>query len=140
MLAATAYNYAQVPHSTTLTNPLISAQVIYKTGDDLRQDQLVLQLILLFDRLLKHENLDLKFVPYNVLATSRYDGLLECVPESMNLATILSEYNGDIQKFLRKFNPDPKAPYGITPVALDNFIRSTGTFPSVCLALRQNRN
>jgi Phosphatidylinositol 3- and 4-kinase len=38
--------------------------IIYKVGDDLRQDQLVLQMFLLMDRLLKRENLDLKLTPY----------------------------------------------------------------------------
>ena len=40
--------------------------VIYKLGDDLRQDQLVLQVIVLMDKLLKKENLDLKLTPYQV--------------------------------------------------------------------------
>ncbi len=38
--------------------------VIYKKGDDLRQDQLVVQMFGLMDRLLKRENLDLKLTPY----------------------------------------------------------------------------
>lgn len=38
--------------------------IIYKLGDDLRQDQLVLQMFSLMDRLLKDENLDLKLTPY----------------------------------------------------------------------------
>lgn len=45
-------------------------QVMFKLGDDLRQDQLILQLICLMDRLLRRENLDLKLTPYNVLACS----------------------------------------------------------------------
>ena len=44
--------------------------VIFKTGDDLRQDQFVLQLIELMDELLKKENLDMKLTPYRTLATS----------------------------------------------------------------------
>ena len=40
--------------------------VIMKVGDDLRQDQLVIQLITLIDKLLKRENLDLKLTPYKV--------------------------------------------------------------------------
>lgn len=39
-------------------------QVIYKKGDDLRQDQVVVQIFSLMDRLLKRENLDLKLTPY----------------------------------------------------------------------------
>jgi phosphatidylinositol 3-kinase len=47
---------------------------MFKLGDDLRQDQLIVQLISLMDRLLKRENLDLKLTPYRVLATSTYNG------------------------------------------------------------------
>jgi hypothetical protein len=38
--------------------------VIYKKGDDLRQDQVVVQIFSLMDRLLKRENLDLHLTPY----------------------------------------------------------------------------
>ena len=47
---------------------------IFKHGDDLRQDQLILQIISLMDRLLRRENLDLKLTPYRVLATSSRHG------------------------------------------------------------------
>ena len=40
--------------------------IIYKKGDDLRQDQFILQMVSLMDRLLKRENLDLKMTPYKV--------------------------------------------------------------------------
>ena len=54
-------------------------QVMFKLGDDLRQDQLILQLITLMDRILRRENLDLKLTPYNVLACSSNHGLYVCV-------------------------------------------------------------
>ena len=44
--------------------------LIYKTGDDLRQDQLVVQLFELMDGLLKRENLDLRLTPYRCAAPS----------------------------------------------------------------------
>ena len=47
---------------------------MFKLGDDLRQDQLILQLITLMDRILRRENLDLKLSPYNVLACSSNHG------------------------------------------------------------------
>lgn len=53
-------------------------QVIFKHGDDLRQDELILQLLALMDRLLKREKLDLKLTPYKVLACSKSFGMLSC--------------------------------------------------------------
>ena len=47
---------------------------MFKLGDDLRQDQLILQIITLIDRLLRRENLDLKLTPYKVLACSSQHG------------------------------------------------------------------
>lgn len=47
---------------------------IFKYGDDLRQDQLILQMITLMDKLLRSENLDLRLTPYRVLATSTKHG------------------------------------------------------------------
>lgn len=47
---------------------------IFKYGDDLRQDQLILQIITLMDKLLRSENLDLRLTPYRVLATSTKHG------------------------------------------------------------------
>ena len=67
----------------------------------MRQDQLVIQLISLMDQLLKKENLDLKLIPYKVLALSLDDGILEVVPNAMSVSDVLSDYNGDIKQFLR---------------------------------------
>lgn len=95
---------------------------IYKTGDDIRQDQLVLQMFSLMDRLLKDENLDLKLTPYRVLPTSATDGLIQFVP-SESLAHVLREHKS-IRNFLSLHNPDPEAPNGMKPAALDAFVKS----------------
>ncbi|KAL5647137.1 hypothetical protein ACJX0J_041492, partial [Zea mays] len=44
-----------------------TSKIIYKKGDDLQQDQLVIQTVSLMDRLLKLENLDLHLTPYRDL-------------------------------------------------------------------------
>ena len=61
---------------------------ILKVGDDLRQDQLVLQMISLMNKLLLEEKLDLCLTPYAVLATSIDAGLMEFIP-SAGLGDIL---------------------------------------------------
>jgi len=100
--------------------------VIFKNGDDLRQDQLVIQIISLMDKLLKNENLDLKLTPYKVLPTGRDHGFLQFVPNSYSLAEIISNYNNSIQSFLKKFNQDGTSPetYNIKASAMDTYIKS----------------
>lgn len=62
---------------------------IFKHGDDLRQDQLILQMITLMDKLLRKENLDLKLTPYRVLATSSKHGFLQFI-DSVTVAEALA--------------------------------------------------
>lgn len=98
---------------------------IFKVGDDLRQDQLVLQLITLMDKLWKKENLDLKLTIYGVLATGNDQGFVQFVP-STALAVVLSEYNSSILNYLRFHNLDETAvdSFKISPKVIDTFIKS----------------
>jgi len=59
--------------------------LVLKNGDDLRQDQLILQMITLMDVLLKEVNYDFKFTAYRCLATSKSDGLMEFVEGSKTI-------------------------------------------------------
>ena len=95
---------------------------IFKNGDDLRQDQLVLQIITLMDQLLMRENLDLKLTPYHVLATSTTQGLVQFI-DSQAVAQILRE-DGSIQNYFRKESLQEGAPYNINPEAMDNYVKS----------------
>ncbi|XP_039283155.1 phosphatidylinositol 3-kinase catalytic subunit type 3-like [Nilaparvata lugens] len=95
---------------------------IFKNGDDLRQDQLVVQIINLMDKLLRNENLDLKLTPYKVLATSTKTGFVQYI-QSVSIAEILST-EGTIQNFLRKNNFNQAGPYEIAPEIMDTYIKS----------------
>lgn len=97
--------------------------IIFKTGDDLRQDQLVIQIILLMDRLLRKENLDLKLSPYRILATATTAGAVQFVP-SMPLAAIVAKYKGSLLAYLRTNNPDASAPLGVRREAMDTYVKS----------------
>lgn len=111
--------------------------IIFKNGDDLRQDQLVIQLFTLMDRLLRKENLDLRLTPYpvsgagnlspySVLATSQNEGMIQFVP-SKSLAAIMAEH-GSLQNYLRLDHADEGAlgSYGVEAGVMDTFVRSCG--------------
>lgn len=106
----------------TGNNPIQEYNVIFKHGDDLRQDQLILQTITLMDKLLRRENLDLKLTPYRVLATSTRHGFVQYV-DSMSLAEVRAN-EGSIQNFFRRYAPAPDAPFGISPDVMDTYVRS----------------
>lgn len=73
-------------HFKTKDNEYVA---IFKLGDDLRQDQLILQMITLMDKLLSKENLDLKLTPYRVLATSTKHGFVQFI-DSVTVADALN--------------------------------------------------
>ncbi|KAL5723815.1 phosphatidylinositol 3-kinase [Ranunculus cassubicifolius] len=108
-------------------------QLIFKKGDDIRQDQLVVQMVSLMDRLLKLENLDLHLTPYRVLATGQDEGMLEFIPSS-SLAQILSEHRSIIS-YLQKFHPDEDGPFGITATCLETFIKSCAGYSVITYIL-----
>lgn len=59
-----------------------------------------------------------------MLALNSKVGLVECVPDSESMASVLRQYNNDIQKFFQENTPDPTGLYKIRAETLDNFVRS----------------
>jgi len=100
-----------------------SFKVIFKCGDDLRQDQLIMQMINLMDHLLKRINLDLKLKPYRILATGPKDGLIEFVSGSMPVSHVLEQYK-TLQNFFLAHHPNPQKEFGIDPDVISTFIKS----------------
>ncbi|CAD5207974.1 unnamed protein product [Bursaphelenchus xylophilus] len=102
---------------------------IFKRGDDLRQDQLVLQMIRLMDNLWKEEKLDLCLTPYAVLATSVSDGFVQFVK-----ATPIADLK-NIQDTLRQYRPSATGPYGIEAAVMENYVRSCAGYSIICYIL-----
>lgn len=114
-------------------------KIFFKTGDDLRQDQLILQIINFMDSLLKKEQLDYEFTIYKVLATSKEDGFVEFVPNSKTYYEILGSY-----KSLKLYFKDISDNEQMQEKKLDSFINSLAGYCAVNYILgigdRHNEN
>lgn len=69
--------------------------VMFKCGDDLRQDQLTLQILALMDRLWQQEGLNLHMSAYKCISTGNEIGMLEIVGNSATLANIVASARDD---------------------------------------------
>jgi len=74
--------------------------VMWKCGDDLRQDQMIIQLLQLMDKLLIQENLDMELMPVPVLATSPTTGFMEFIENQSAVAKALMKNQNDLRVFL----------------------------------------
>ncbi|KAL5252566.1 hypothetical protein ACHWQZ_G015373 [Mnemiopsis leidyi] len=83
--------------------------IIYKEGDDLRQDQLVLQFINLINLKWMNEGLDMKLVEYSAVCTSHKKGVIEYIGDATNLAGLIRSYKhyAAFETWLREKNPHP---------------------------------
>jgi len=99
--------------------------IIFKVGDDLRQDMLTLQLISLMDSMWTEQGLDMKMNAYAALSTGDEVGMLQVVMNSTTIANIQGKIGGAwkdelMYQWLEKQNPDPVS----LDKACDNFMFS----------------
>eukprot|EP00053_Salpingoeca_punica_P012500 m.111953 g.111953 ORF g.111953 m.111953 type:complete len:1024 (-) comp15963_c0_seq1:1685-4756(-) len=89
------------------------ANVMFKCGDDLRQDMLTLQLIRIMDQLWQENGLNLQMNAYDCIATGDEVGMLEMVMKSATLWKIQGKVksvlwdDSVIHEWIKKKNPDP---------------------------------
>ncbi|KAG7162944.1 Phosphatidylinositol 45-bisphosphate 3-kinase catalytic subunit alpha isoform-like [Homarus americanus] len=105
----------------------LSHGIIFKSGDDLRQDMLTLQVIGMMAQLWNNEGLDLRMMPYSCLAMGKQVGVIEVVRNAKTVYNIQrSSKLGAIQvdssqlyKWIRDKNKGLRLEQ-----AIDNFTRS----------------
>uniref|UniRef100_A0A8C9ZQM0 Phosphatidylinositol 4-phosphate 3-kinase C2 domain-containing subunit alpha n=1 Tax=Sander lucioperca TaxID=283035 RepID=A0A8C9ZQM0_SANLU len=113
--ACSFFNSNAVPLKLALVNadPLgQEINVMFKVGEDLRQDMLALQMIRIMDRIWLQEGLDLRIVNFKCISTGKDKGMVELVPSSDTLRKIQVEYgvtgsfkDKPLAEWLRKYNP-----------------------------------
>ncbi|TSR87281.1 Phosphatidylinositol 4-phosphate 3-kinase C2 domain-containing subunit alpha [Bagarius yarrelli] len=113
--ACSFFNSNAVPLKLTLINADQLGEeinVMFKVGEDLRQDMLALQMIQVMDRIWLQEGLDLRIVNFKCISTGKNKGMVELVPFSETLRKIQVEYgvtgsfkDKPLAEWLRKYNP-----------------------------------
>ncbi|XP_015239976.1 PREDICTED: phosphatidylinositol 4-phosphate 3-kinase C2 domain-containing subunit alpha [Cyprinodon variegatus] len=113
--ACSFFNSNAVPLKLAMVNadPLgEEINVMFKVGEDLRQDMLALQMIRIMDRIWLQEGLDLRIVNFKCISTGKDKGMVELVPFSDTLRKIQVEYgvtgsfkDKPLAEWLRKYNP-----------------------------------
>ena len=109
--------------------------IIFKRGDDLRQDMLTLQIFETMDKIWQEADLYLKILPYGCIATSHRGGMIEAVLNAETIANIQknagtiaflpkkSVYQS-LYAWLSKNNPGDVA----LAKAIDNFTKSCAAY------------
>lgn len=72
--------------------------IIYKNGDDLRQDMLTLQLLQVMDSIWQAEGLDLRLNAYGCVASGFEQGMIEVVRHASTIANIQQAANSSLDK------------------------------------------
>lgn len=83
--------------STTLSKDPIG--IIFKDGDDLRQDMLILQILLIMESIWETESLDLCLLPYGCISTGNKIGMIEIVKDATTIANIQQSVVGSTGAF-----------------------------------------
>jgi phosphatidylinositol 3-kinase len=102
---------------------------IFKSGDDLRQDAFMTQIVRVMDKILKKNGLDLNVISYNVASTGLQHGFVEFVP-SDSLDNILqdkkheSKQGKGLNKILRNCNGNGS----LDKEKMNTFVKSTAFY------------
>uniref|UniRef100_A0A3Q4I9I4 Phosphatidylinositol 4,5-bisphosphate 3-kinase catalytic subunit gamma isoform-like n=1 Tax=Neolamprologus brichardi TaxID=32507 RepID=A0A3Q4I9I4_NEOBR len=82
--------FSPMPSPTSAT----PVGIIFKEGDDLRQDMLVIQALVLMDSIWKEKSLDLNLVPYGCISTGHNIGMIEIVRNATTIAAVQRSQGG----------------------------------------------
>ena len=118
--------------------------VIVKSGSDLRQEQLALQLISEMQKIWQKAKVDVWVYPFQILITSDQAGLVETIPDSISIHSIKKDgYSRQLNTsgiaytlydhFCKEFGP-PGSPIFLD--AQDKFMRSVAGYSVICYLLQ----
>lgn len=83
-------------------DPAVKRTILMKVDDDLRQDQLTLQLLTVMDNMWVNKDINLEMKLYTCASTGPSEGLIEVVQSSYTMADITAQYGGAAAAFNKK--------------------------------------
>uniref|UniRef100_A0A3P8UUN9 phosphatidylinositol 3-kinase n=1 Tax=Cynoglossus semilaevis TaxID=244447 RepID=A0A3P8UUN9_CYNSE len=86
------FSHMPSPSSTT------SVGIIFKEGDDLRQDMLVIQTLVVMDSIWQEKSLDLNLIPYGCISTG-HNIMIEIVRNAATIAAVQRTHRGTAGAF-----------------------------------------
>jgi len=110
--------------------------IIFKAGDDLRQEAMAMQLICLFESIFEESRIPIKLLPYTLQVTSPSSGFVEVIPNSISISSLKHKVTGFTS--LSAFFEDYFGPRGSKPhkKAVNNFVESLAGWSLVCYLLQ----
>ncbi len=135
-----AFKDIKIKEKEALEKKQKTYSIMLKNGDDVRQDQLIMQLIKIMDDKLKTINMDLELVPYGILSTAAESGLLEFITakdgsRSWTMSEVLATHNNSVLDFLRRYNPDASTDNKVSAQCMSTFVRSCAGYAVVTFLL-----
>ncbi|KAI8910804.1 kinase-like domain-containing protein [Gorgonomyces haynaldii] len=100
---------------------------IVKSGADLRQEQLALQLIKTSDEIWREAQVPVRIYPFSIMITSEQSGLIETIPDSISIHSIKKD------GYARRLNAE-----GIAYTLYDHFIKEFGEPGTETFLIAQN--
>lgn len=109
--------------------------VIVKSGDDLRQEQLAMQLISFFLQTFREKKLKLWLYAYDIIATGPDCGILECVPDAISMDALkkATQRKTLYEHFVQQYGDEDSREF---KRAVKAFMRSLAGYSLLCYFLQ----
>jgi len=104
-------------------------EIMFK-NDDIRKDNVIINLINIVQEILKNEGIDIEIVNYNVVPTGNKTGYIEIIPNAITIFDIVEVNKITIQNYILNNNKEQSI-----KTVREKFTKSTALYSMLCFLL-----